>query len=244
MKRGQFGRVSFKGMDLEVPHSGNECSGLCLAPCLHDGCWQCKEFGEKHPADLKRAMAMKFEEDKRKARKGIGQLAKMPPAKPGWSILPPGEYARVERSILEEILKRGEMSMDWNKGDPIFYRDEAPKRDLRETLADIAKEAQKRDEEIAIAKMKAEGATDADIEAAKALGAWNPPKEGEAIIELQSWLTSKMARDTMMQPAEFAKHWYGTTSMVNIGDALAKSAEKTIDDHIKKLLWGDVSEKL
>jgi hypothetical protein len=26
-----------------VPHSGNQCSGLCQAPCSHEGCWQCAE---------------------------------------------------------------------------------------------------------------------------------------------------------------------------------------------------------
>lgn len=102
-----------------VPHSGNACSGMCVAPCSHLDCWQCGDMSDSKAIDA----AMKA--DKARIAK-LAALTKPVPEKV--SILAamsgrpdPGQQSTtITRAILETLCERAGIAMSWNNGSPIF----------------------------------------------------------------------------------------------------------------------------
>lgn len=105
-----------------VPHSGNECSGMCVAPCDHVTCWQCMEIKERPDEMAKatrqrlQALAKDYETPKRRVvdpRKSL--LGKLPAQQPK-----DHQTATITRAALEELADKAGIAMDWNDGSPIF----------------------------------------------------------------------------------------------------------------------------
>jgi hypothetical protein len=176
-----------------VPHSGNDCSGLCRMPCLHVGCWQCE--------------ARSITEWTGQI---IGRLQSKYVAPEMFAALTPEdrETTKITRKALEGLAKRAGIEMWWNDGDPIFMEggatkstheraiDVIPQSDidaaarriaagaaqtmdeivddlLSQAKTDLTKDAERKAREI----LKEQGASDDDISAAEALlkGVPRPP---------------------------------------------------------------------
>lgn len=105
-----------------VPHSGNECSGMCVAPCDHETCWQCMEIKERPDEMAKatrqrlQALAKDYETPKRRVvdpRKSL--LGKLPAQQPK-----DHQTTTITRAALEDLADKAGIAMDWNDGSPIF----------------------------------------------------------------------------------------------------------------------------
>lgn len=84
-------------MATEVPHSGNLCTPFCVAPCGHDGCWQCVAV-LKSRADEQAAMELVADKKALKAKlkqaEAEAEIARL----------------RAENGIPEKLSSKGAMS--------------------------------------------------------------------------------------------------------------------------------------
>lgn len=238
-----------------IPHSGNLCSGMCGAPCGHEGCWQCEEMLVKEAERLVKA-------SQQRASKALATLRPVRPpsrtsATASYSSL---QTATITREALQGLIDQVPgLQMQWNDGDPIVIRKQAdglagrklndvhgdwvpeggvlaeavqkisadasktidqmvkdamkgPPPEmaritglpgleravngmtaLRDEVERVAREKAKQEEQRAREVLKAQGASDDDIEAARALLGWDPVKQ-------QQFITEEMVRKATYGP--------------------------------------------
>jgi len=108
-----------------IQHSGNLCSGLCLTPCGHDGCWQCVD---DFKAETERAVkaraerAVKAQEVRSKKAIDIlaGEVAMTQRVQ-----YSENQTVSITRAALEGLIGQVPgLSMEWNGGYPIVIRNE------------------------------------------------------------------------------------------------------------------------
>jgi hypothetical protein len=134
---------------MDIPHSGNACSGLCRAPCHHPGCWQCEAEDDRL---LKAAVAKSMRNMEAIQSKEANSYASM-------------QTAVITRPALQGLCDLAGVELNWNGGDPVIF-------DKGGTVGRrINKGAPK------VVVMKDDGASDEDVEAAKAILGYNPEEE-------------------------------------------------------------------
>lgn len=119
-----------------VPHSGNQCSGMCETPCDHADCWQCegdylKRYGPEKTARRKLQLTQNALAARAKSIPPPTKPQSLKPTKvsvsgpPPWSQpSAPGVGANattvVSRQVLDALTKRAGVQMYWNNGNPVF----------------------------------------------------------------------------------------------------------------------------
>ena len=118
-----------------VPHSGNECSGLCATPCVHEDCWQCDKARSdaRDKAQAKRILALETEVAKarRKANENAQSVLSAVPAQRAKDT----QKAVITRGALEELARKAGVRMSWNDGEPVFYDDDVNESERRYNAA-------------------------------------------------------------------------------------------------------------
>lgn len=163
---------------MQVNHSGNQCSGLCEAPCGHAGCWQCGEEGVS-VEDQQAAVALMAAADAPVSAKRINADTREQ-----------DEVTTITRAALSGLATRAGLDMDWNDGDPVFREVDDP---------EIMREKAAAKRQVKVLEKKLEDERQARAAERQALGAAQQIARSadEALDEMMSKVLNGRARDPL-----------------------------------------------
>lgn len=126
---------------MDIPHSGNYCSGLCRAPCGHLDCWQCEKVLKEEAEKAVKAAQAKIAKASKTVYPGVPRSTTVTYKQAFAEV----QTTTITRAALEALCERAGLDVDWNGGDPIIREKKDKKgRHLNDVPRDPLAEAAQR----------------------------------------------------------------------------------------------------